>query len=114
MKLTSLRALCERKENDGTLPNPLSLTLLLAILRSIQRSRHSYAMFKMRHFAISQVQSEALMAAESLATMNEKFIAEIENTPLKIGLHSVNSAIGKVEYKLKLRALTALGSKSLN
>lgn len=95
--------------NSSTSSARLFVLLLNGSLRAKFSTMKLHALHFLKLNSISGIQSEALTAAESLANMNEEFIAKIEATPLVIGVHSVKTAIEKNEYRLKLKALHDLG-----
>lgn len=60
-----------------------------------------------RHYRVS-IQSEALKAAESLASLNEDFLDRLDTIPLQIALSHVGKLVYIDEYRSKLLALSKL------
>jgi hypothetical protein len=85
-----------------------SIRLLCASLRASLQLRKCQVLGVLRANSILLVQSEALTAAESLASMNEEFIAKMEANSLTIGAHSMKAAVDKTAYRLKLKAMLDL------
>ena len=96
-----------KSKNDHSRMTLFSLCVVSQIERSLRRSTHS-ALLALAKNSVVSIQTEALTAAESLASLNEEFLTKIDSVPLQIGLKNISSLMSMTDFKLKMIALNEL------
>lgn len=85
-----------------------SIHLLVAVLAKKAILDSQAVIHRLSVHLTRSIQSEALTAAESLASMNEEFLNKMDSLPLQVGVKNISSLVSMNGFKMKLVALNEL------
>jgi hypothetical protein len=105
--LRKMFSLCNSEKERARTTKLLALCVNSALCRLVQR-RQSMALSLIFKNSVNSVQTEALTAAESLASLNEEFLNRMDSVPLQIGMKNISSLLAMNDFKLKMTALNGL------
>ena len=99
-----------KSERERAAKTRLLAFYLFGLLTHLVRRGKNIAFNLMVKNSVDSLQTEALTAAESLASLNEEFLNRMDSLPLQIGLKNISSFKSVNDFKLKMLALNELRS----